>query len=181
MVLAFFIFFLKIFRSFQTCWQGLQISQASDNVVEVLQVILWITVVHAHIQEYLSKGIARQFFYGDLVYEFRRIERAAKSISSGLKIMKPLRHRVWPGDHREDYRCCAWPFYNLVHIFPEELHLSYQGGWDYMYMTGLVQTSSEATWSWSSFPLIVSRDSFSLWTWARLQFRRRTAYSNGYH
>ena len=36
-------------------------------------------------------------------------------------------------------------------------------------MTGLVQTSSEATRSWSSSPLIVSRDSFSHQTWARFQ------------
>ena len=33
-------------------------------------------------------------------------------------------------------------------------------------MTGLVQTSSEAKRSWSSSPLIVSRDSFSHQTWA---------------
>ena len=36
-------------------------------------------------------------------------------------------------------------------------------------MTGIVQTSSEATRSWSSSPLIVSRDSFSHQTWARFQ------------
>ena len=36
-------------------------------------------------------------------------------------------------------------------------------------MTGLVQTSSEATGSWSLFPLIVSRDFFGHHTWARFQ------------
>ena len=36
-------------------------------------------------------------------------------------------------------------------------------------MTDLAQTSSEATRSWSSSPLIVSRDSFSHQTWARFQ------------
>ena len=36
-------------------------------------------------------------------------------------------------------------------------------------MTGLVQTSSEATGSWSSSSLIVSWDSFRPWTWARFQ------------
>ena len=35
-------------------------------------------------------------------------------------------------------------------------------------MTDLVQTSSEATRSWSSSPLIVSRDSCSHQTWARI-------------
>ena len=34
---------------------------------------------------------------------------------------------------------------------------------------GIVQTSSEATGSWSLSPLIVSRDSFSHQTWARFQ------------
>ena len=33
--------------------------------------------------------------------------------------------------------------------------------------------------SWSPSPLIVSRDSFSLWTWARVQTARSTAYFNG--
>ena len=39
--------------------------------------------------------------------------------------------------------------------------------WDYM--TSLVQTSSEATGSWYSSPLIVSRNSFSHQTWAHFQ------------
>ena len=46
-------------------------------------------------------------------------------------------------------------------------------------MTGLVQTSSEEAIPWSSSRLIVSRDSFSLWTWARVQTARSIAYSNG--
>ena len=41
--------------------------------------------------------------------------------------------------------------------------------------------SSEATGSWSPFPLIVSRDSFSLWIWARLQNARSTSNFNGCH
>ena len=31
---------------------------------------------------------------------------------------------VWPSDHREDYRSCALPFNNLVHIIPKALHLT---------------------------------------------------------
>ena len=46
-------------------------------------------------------------------------------------------------------------------------------------MAGLVQTFSEATVSLSSSSLIVSRDSFSRWTWARLKTVHRTVYSNG--
>ena len=41
-------------------------------------------------------------------------------------------------------------------------------------MTGLVFNSS-----WSPSPLIISRDSLSLWTWARIQTARSTAYFNG--
>ena len=37
----------------------------------------------------------------------------------------------------------------------------------------------EATGSWSPSPLIVSWDSFSLWTWARVQTARSTACFNG--
>ena len=42
-----------------------------------------------------------------------------------------------------------------------------QGGQDYV--TRLVQTSSKEDMPWSSSPLIVSRDSFSLLTWASFQ------------
>ena len=30
----------------------------------------------------------------------------------------PSTSSVWPSDHREDYRSCAWPFYSLVQIIP---------------------------------------------------------------
>ena len=43
----------------------------------------------------------------------------------------------------------------------------------------LVKRCARATGSWSPSPLIVSRDSFSLWTWARVQTARSTAYFNG--
>ena len=64
----------------------------------------------------------------------------------------PSTTTVWPSDHREDYRSCAWPFYSLVRTFPKALHSDWQGGGDYM--TGLVQTS-EATWSWSLSPCLL--------------------------
>ena len=50
--------------------------------------------------------------------------------------------------HWEDYMSCAWPFYSLVYTFSKALHTGQQGGLDYI--TGLVQTSWEATRSWSS-------------------------------
>ena len=45
---------------------------------------------------------------------------------------------------------------------------------------GPCQTSSLATGSWSPPPLFVIRDSFSRWTWARVQTARSTAYFNGW-
>ena len=48
-------------------------------------------------------------------------------------------------------------------------------------MTGLVQTSSEVTRSWSSSPLIVSRDSFSHQTLARFQTGRAWPARFGCH
>ena len=29
---------------------------------------------------------------------------------------------LWPRDHREDYRYCAWPIYSFVQIIPKALH-----------------------------------------------------------
>ena len=39
-----------------------------------------------------------------------------------LNSQTPLTSKVWPIDHREDDRFCAWPFYSLEQIFPEALH-----------------------------------------------------------
>ena len=68
-------------------------------------------------QEYVSKGITHPVFYGDLVYKLRRVKRQKNFISSAQKNSEMLlTSSVWPGDHREDYRSCAWPLYSLVQI-----------------------------------------------------------------
>ena len=46
-------------------------------------------------QEYVSKGIAHQVFYCDLVYKLRRIKSESNFISSGSKIVKRLRRRQY--------------------------------------------------------------------------------------
>ena len=46
-------------------------------------------------QVYVSKGIANPVFYGDLVYELRRVKGDANFISSGLEILKRLRSRQY--------------------------------------------------------------------------------------
>ena len=40
----------------------------------------------------------------------------------GLKNSQTSSTTVWPIDHREDYRSCAWPVYSLAHTFPKVLH-----------------------------------------------------------
>ena len=75
-------------------------------------------------QEYMSKGISHPVFYGDLVYQIRRVKDKPYFISSGSKIVlkTPSTTTVWPIDHRMDYRSCAWSFYSLVQTFPGALH-----------------------------------------------------------
>ena len=46
-------------------------------------------------QEYLSKGISHQVFYGDLVYKLRRVKDTPNFILSGSKIVKRLRRRQY--------------------------------------------------------------------------------------
>ena len=119
-------------------------------------------------QEFVSKGISHPVFYGVLVYKLRIVKDALNFVSSGSKIVKRLRRRHWSIDHREDYRSCAWPFYNPDTPFLKHCTMTNKAVGT-MYMTGLVQTSSEATRFWSSSLLIVSRDSFSNQIWARFQ------------
>ena len=46
-------------------------------------------------QEYVSKGITHTTFYGDLVYNLRRVKSESNFISYGLKIVKRLRRRQY--------------------------------------------------------------------------------------
>ena len=91
----------------------------------------------------------------------------------------PSTSSVWPSAHREDYRSCAWPFL--------------QPCADHSLKRCILTTSNKAVGTlWRALsnplrgnrvripvPLIVSRDSFSLSTWARAQTARSTAYLNG--
>ena len=82
----------------------------------------------------------------------------------------PSTTTVWPSDHREDYRpIVLGPCTALYRPFLKHCTLWLTRRLGLYHMTGLVQTSSEATRSWSSSPLIVSQDSFSHQTWARFQ------------
>ena len=46
-------------------------------------------------QEYVSNGITRPVFYGDLVYKLRRVKSESNFISSGSKIVKRFRRRQY--------------------------------------------------------------------------------------
>ena len=46
-------------------------------------------------QEYVSEGISRPVFYGDIFYKLRRIKCEANFVSSGSKIVKRLRRRKY--------------------------------------------------------------------------------------
>ena len=103
--------------------------------------------------------------YSYLVYKLKRIKGAVNFVSSNSNIVKRIRRRKYDPVIIERtlvlYLALLEPCAD-----PRALHSDKQGGGDYM--TWLVQTSEE-TRSRSSFPLYVSRDSFSPWTRARFQ------------
>ena len=129
-------------------------------------------------QGYVSQGIAHPVFYGDLVYKLRRVKGEANFISSGSKIVKRLRRRQYdPAIIERTIGLVLGPFTALYRSFLKRCTLTNKAVGTIW--RALSKPSSEATGSWSPSPLIVSRDSFSLWTWARVQTARSTAYFNG--
>ena len=87
---------------------------------------------------WLSGDVPRLPSYGIYISQLVRISRCCTSVfdfhSKNLQITSKLLKRfkfhlvensempststIWPRDHREDYRSCAWPFYSLVQIIP---------------------------------------------------------------
>ena len=116
-------------------------------------------------------------FYGDLVYKLNRVKCKANVVSSGSKIVKRLaRWKYDPEIIEKTIGLVLGPSTALYRSIRKHCTLTNKA---VGYMTGLVQTSSEATRSWSPSPLVVSRDSLSLLTWARVQTARSTAYFDG--
>ena len=141
-MLTFLNFILKIFESLQIIDIGSPISQASENVWEVLQAILRTAV---------------QIWYF-IVSRICFIKNHSRD------------HFQWP---LRCQRTFSSPWDNFIIVLADNTSNNntfvckrhYVGD----YMTGLVQTSSEVTESWSSSPLIVSWDSFSHQTYTRLK------------
>ena len=113
-------------------------------------------------QEFVSKVITHPVFYVDLVYKLRRFKSAANCNSSGSKIVKRLRRR------QHDPAIIERTIGLVLGPFTASLHSELQAIWTNIDITSLIQSSSETTLSWSSSPLIVSQESFSLWIWACL-------------
>ena len=121
-VLAFWISILKISKLLQNCCHRvIDITSFKKHLASSLDHTPKFGDIS--FQEYVSKGIFHPVFYGDLVYKLRRVKDTPNFISLGSKIVKrPSTMTVWPIDHREDYRSCAWPFYSPVQSFPKALH-----------------------------------------------------------
>ena len=122
-VLAFLISILKSSNHFNTTDTRLQISiaQASNNIWKVLQVIIWALiqiswtiVIRIRFWRNLIRSIKSTTKEGHIWSEFNLV---------GLENSQtPSTSKVWPSDHREHDRSCAWPFYSLVQIFPKALY-----------------------------------------------------------
>ena len=97
---------------------GSQISQASKTFGKFFSSYseLLSKFVEILFQEYVLKD-SQSVFYGGLV----GIENNST----------PSTSKVWPSDHREDFRFCAWSFYSPVQIFPRTLQTDEQGDGDY--------------------------------------------------
>ena len=101
-----------------------------------------------------------------LNYKLRRAKDTPNFISSGSKIVKRLQwRRCDPLIIERTIGLVLGPCTALYRPFLKYCTLTNKAVGEYI--TGLVQTSSEATRSWSSSPLIVSRNSFNHQTWAR--------------
>ena len=97
-------------------------------------------------QEYLSKGISHPVFYGDLVYKLRRVKDTPNFFSAGSKIVKHLRRRqYYPVIIERTIGLVLGTSTALYEPFLKHCTLTNKAVG--AYMTGLVQTSSEATGS----------------------------------
>ena len=93
-------------------------------------------------QEYVSEGISHPVLCGDLVYKLRRVKCEANFVSSGSKIVKRIRRRKYDQVIIARTICLLFgPSTALYRIFLKHCTLTRR----WIYMTGLVQTSSEET------------------------------------
>ena len=101
--------------------QGYRYHKLRKNIWKILYIILWTSVEiwgyfvpRIFVKRNLSSGLLRwsslQIKEGQRHTEFHLV---------GFENSQtPSTTTVWPSDHQEDYRSCAWPFYSLVRTFP---------------------------------------------------------------
>ena len=81
-------------------------------------------------QEHVSKGITHPVFYGDLVYNLRRVKGEANFISSGSKIVKRLRRRQYDPSIIERTICLVLsPFTSLCRSSLKRCTLTNKAAW----------------------------------------------------
>ena len=80
-----------------------------------LSIIAILPSIPLYIHSYICTSIC--------VYaQLRRVKDTEFHLVGFENSQTPSTTTVWPTDHREDYRSCAWPFYRLVRTFPKTLH-----------------------------------------------------------
>ena len=94
-VLAFWISIVKIAIASKLLTQGYRYQKLRKIIGKFLRSYseLLSKFGEIYFQEYVSEGISHSVFYGDLVYNLRRVKSAANFVSLGSKIVKYLRSR----------------------------------------------------------------------------------------
>ena len=157
-----------MFKSLQNYWNRVTDITKFEKDEKILQVILALSFCPNMVKYRFKNIFQRNRSPGLLLWSGLQTKEGQRRISSDAKIVKSLRHRKY--DQVIIKRTIVlWfaflPFYSLVQTIA--LWLTMQWG---RYMTGLVQTSSEETSSWSQSPLwLLVSYSLSHWTWASFQ------------
>ena len=124
-VLAFWISILKISKLLQNCWHRVINSKSFEKHLES-------SLDHTlnfcrNLVIFRSKNICQKESLTGLLrwssLQTKEGQRHSEFLLVGFENSQtPSTTTVWPSDHREDYRSCAWPFYSLVRTFPKALH-----------------------------------------------------------
>ena len=123
-VLAFWISILKTSKLLQNCWHRvIDITSFEKHLESSLDHTLnfcWNLLIFRSKNNCpnLSPGLLR---WSSL--QTKEGQRHTEFLLVGFENSQtPSTTTIWPSDHREDYRSCAWPFYSLVRTFPKALH-----------------------------------------------------------
>ena len=158
---------IKYSNYFKNIDRGLE---ASENVWKVLTVILW-TSVQICCDIVWRVCIWRKHSTGTGVLQWSCLQTKEGRRRSKFRIFRlknnqvPSTSSVWQNDHGEDYRSSAWHFTTLYRSFLKRCTLCNKA-------VGTIWLALSKPFRGDKVlvpaPLIGSRDSFSLWTWARV-------------